>query len=119
MRRLLLSTLVAFSTALYALPATEAPPAFEASTLLPAEMLKGDHYTVARDVTGDGFLLDYVLLSDFGPFHASGPGVLKQRIHEIDALAALKKMEDSEAFKKGFANASQDTARDFPRSRRG
>ena len=113
MRRLALSTLIVFSTALQAQPAPETPPMLEAAALLPAQTLKGEHYTVSRDVTGDGFLLDYVLLSDFGPFRARGPGVLSQRIHEIDALAALKTMEDSEAFKKGFADASKDTARDF------
>lgn len=113
MRRLALSTLIVFSSALQALPAPETPPVFEAAALLPAQTLKGEHYTVSHDVTGDGFLLDYVLLSDFGPFHARGPGALAQRLHEIDALAALKKMEDSEAFKKGFADASKDTARDF------
>jgi hypothetical protein len=113
MRRLALSTLIVFSTALQAQPAPEAPPMLEAAALLPAQTLKGEHYTVSRDVTGDGFLLDYVLLSDFGPFRARGPGVLSQRIHEIDALAALKTMEDSEAFRKGFADASKDTARDF------
>ena len=113
MRRLALSTLIVFSPALQAQPAPEAPPMLEAAALLPAQTLKGEHYTVSRDVTGDGFLLDYVLLSDFGPFRARGPGVLSQRIHEIDALAALETMEDSEAFKKGFADASKDTARDF------
>lgn len=43
MRRLLLSTLVAFSTALYALPAAEIPPVLEAAALLPAQTLKGQH----------------------------------------------------------------------------
>jgi hypothetical protein len=105
--------LLVFSSALQALPVPEAPPVFKAEALLPAQALKGEHYTVAVDVTGDGFLLDYVLLSDFGPFRARGPGALAQRIHEIDALVALKHMEDSEAFKKGFADASKDTASDF------
>ena len=113
MRRLVVSALIVFSSALQALPAPETPPVLDAAAVLPAGLLKGEHYTVARDVTGDGFLLDYVLLSDFGPLHARGPGVLAQRIHEIDALAALEKMKDSEAFRKGFADASKDTARDF------
>lgn len=113
MRLLLLAALISLSPSLQALPEPERPPVLESDALLPATTLKGAHYSVSVDVTGDGFLLDYVLLSDFGPFHARGPGMLAQRLHEIEALAALKKMEDSEAFRKGFADASKDTASDF------
>lgn len=113
MRRLLLAALIALSPSLQALPEPELPPVLKSEALLPAATLKGAHHSVSVDVTGDGFLLDYVILSDFGPFHARGPGMLAQRIHEIDALAALQKMADSEAFKKGFADAGKNTAGDL------
>jgi hypothetical protein len=90
-------------------------PAFKASELLPKDKLEGEHFRLAEDVGSDGFLLDFVLLSDFGPFHARGPGVLERRIAEISAIARLDDMAGSEAFKAGFADAAQEVAKDLGR----
>jgi hypothetical protein len=88
-------------------------PTLRAADLLPAEKLQGAHFKIAQDVGSDGFLLDYVVLSDFGPFHARGPGMVDQRIREIAALAKLDEMAGSDAFKAGFADAAKDVAKDL------
>lgn len=85
----------------------------KASEFLPNDKLEGEHFRVAEDVGSDGFLLDFLLLSDFGPFHARGPGVVERRIAEISAIAKLEEMAGSEAFKAGFADAAADVAKDL------
>ena len=88
-------------------------PTLRAADLLPAEKLQGTHFKIAEDVGSDGFLLDYVVLSDFGPFHARGPGMVDRRIGEITALAKLDEIAGSDAFKAGFADAAKDVAKDL------
>lgn len=88
-------------------------PTLRAADLLPAEKLQGAHFKIAEDVGSDGFLLDYVVLSDFGPFHARGPGMVDRRISEIDALTKLDEIAGSDAFKAGFADAAKDVAKDL------
>lgn len=93
--------------------AGEKPPTLRAADFLPAEKLQGPHFKIGQDVGSDGFLLDYVVLSDFGPFHARGPGMVDRRISEIAALAKLDEMAGSDAFKAGFADAAKDVAKDL------
>lgn len=95
------------------LASAEGMPNFKASELLAKDQLAGPHYRVAEDVGSDGFLLDFVLLSDFGPFHARGPGAVKQRAAEIAAIAKLEEMAGSDAFKAGLADAAKDVAKDL------
>ena len=104
--------LIAFIGSMLALCVAHAepPPNLRAADLLPAAKLAGAHYTIAQDVGSDGFLLDFVVFSDFGPFHARGPGLIDRRIAEVQSLVALESMGSSAAFKEGFANAAKFTA---------
>jgi len=77
----------------------EVPPVLKASEMAPADVvLKGDRYRVDDEVPTDGFLATFTIRSDFGTIKASGPGVLRLRIAEVDALEKLEKMETSDVF---------------------
>lgn len=70
-------------------------PGFEASSLrasqlLPPELLRGPHHRVEEAVASDGFLPLFRGSSDFGPFEARGLEALRERVREIEALAALR-----------------------------
>ena len=64
----------------------------KAASLLPAEMLKGKHYSIADDVLVSGYMNYYTVNSDYGEFTAVGDRNLKILLHEIDAIAELKGM---------------------------
>lgn len=72
-------------------------PSLEASELLPADLLRGPHYAVEDEVETDGFLPVFTVTSEFGRFEARGEAGLRERIREIQALAALR--EASQAAK--------------------
>ena len=77
----------------------ESPPTLQAPDLAPADVaLEGDLYQVDDDVPTDGFLATFTIRSDFGRIEARGPGMLKVRISEIEALDSLSKVEKSEVF---------------------
>jgi hypothetical protein len=63
-----------------------------AASLLPSEMLKGTHYSIADDVLVSGYMNYYTVNSDYGQFTAVGNRNLKKLLHEIDAITALKTM---------------------------
>ena len=85
--------------------AKEAPPfqtvpvTLKASTILPATILKGNGYSVAEQVSNDGFLNTYILESEYGELNVTGTDKLLARIQEIKATRALEDLERSDAFK--------------------
>jgi hypothetical protein len=88
----------------------EVPPTLFAPDLLSAEALSGPNYQVADQVPTDGFLTRFAIDSSFGTFQAVGPGMLDMRLREIDALAQLQALEESEEFKAGAQHASDEVA---------
>jgi hypothetical protein len=77
----------------------ESPPVLEAATLAPKDVpLKGDHYAVDAEVSSDGLLATFTIRSDFGRIEARGPGVLKMRVAEVEALARLKEVSKTDVF---------------------
>ena len=87
-------------------PVYEQPPTLSADLLLPPRLLAGPHHRVAEVVPNDGFLNTYTLESDWGPFTARGDDLLRVRIEEIAALAALGEVTASEAFARAAAGAA-------------
>lgn len=65
----------------------------KASALLGPELRKSELYTVDEDVVNDGLLNHYTVRSPFGVFEADSDLALKQLLHEIRAIAAMKKVE--------------------------
>ena len=91
-------TVMLFGTACAA-DSYETPPILKGVDLAPKDVpLKGDNYAVDAEVVTDGFLATYTIRSDFGKIEARGPGVLKMRLIEVQALARLKDMEKLDIF---------------------
>ena len=76
----------------------EVPPPLSAQALLPPEWLKGPHHLVQDDVENDGAQHHFVVTSDFGAFPATGSSMLRTRVMESEAIAALKDTRKSEVF---------------------
>jgi len=83
----------------------ELDPVRSAAELLPPELLIGPHYRIDPQVVGDGFAYCYVIRSDYDDFAVCGDRMLRTRIREIEALAALDAMSKTAAFAKAAGNA--------------
>jgi len=88
-----------------AVPAFEPAPTFQASKILPADLLKGPHHTVSETVTAEGVYQVFEIVSDFGDIEAEGRTVLQTRVHEIDALVRLSEVSKGEIFAKAAGGA--------------
>lgn len=78
----------------------ENPPSFSAAQAeqiagIPA---KGENYTVESPVRSDGMLRIYRLATPYGEFIVHGDDMMRMRVNELTALAALEKVSNSKAF---------------------
>jgi hypothetical protein len=76
----------------------ELPPVGDARDLLPAELLQGPHYTLDEKVYTDGYTHVFTIASDFGTFYARGDEMLRIRLSEVQALAAMQEMSATKEF---------------------
>ncbi len=76
-----------------------------AADILPGDLLKGEHHTVEDRVRNDGYLNYYTVKSDYGEFEAASTAMLRIRIGEINALAELDELSQTEVFIKAAADA--------------
>lgn len=76
----------------------EVPPLFSASELLTPDWLKGPHHSVQDEVVTDGAQHHFVVSSEFGTFPAVGLPMLRTQVIEIEAIAALKNVRQTEVF---------------------
>ena len=74
------------------------PPPLSAQGLLPPDWLKGPHHLVQDEVVNDGAQHHFVVTSDFGVFPATGASMLRTRVIESEAIAALKDARQSKVF---------------------
>ncbi len=96
---LVMAIQMALSAAVCSATDFEVPPVLKAAYLAPRDLpLKGERYRVDEDVPTDGYLAAFTIRSDFGPIEARGPGMLRMRLAEVEALAVLEKMETSAVF---------------------
>jgi hypothetical protein len=97
-------TLLAAATA--ALSADyEGPLAFRASKILPPQLVKSAHHTIAEEVAAEEFYQEFTVASDFGEIKAEGRTVLRTRLNEVDALARLSDVSKTEVFAKAAGGA--------------
>ena len=91
-------------------PSYEVPPGrLEASSVLPADLVRGPHHEVAQEVVSDGYMNHYRLTSSFGDFTAASTAELRIRVLEINAIAAMNQVEASSEFVTSFeASAKRD-----------
>ncbi len=77
----------------YLLADFEKPGVLKAQSVLEPQFLKGENYTVDGDVQNDGILNHYSVKSSFGDFKAPDTSSLRTLVGEINAIAAMKKIE--------------------------
>ncbi len=83
----------------------EGPPVFFASDVLAPELRKGEHFEVSPIVHVVNFGYQIKLESDYGTYDVWGPELLKKRIKEIEAIAKLEEIGQTEAFTRSFSEA--------------
>jgi len=83
----------------------EVDPVRSAVELLPPNLLASPHYRINPQVVTSGFLNRYVITSDYGDFEFRGDRMLRTRIREIEALAALDEMSKTTTFSDAAGNA--------------
>jgi hypothetical protein len=82
----------------------EKPPSFNAAQI-PGIKRVGQNYTIRNPVKSDGILRVYVLATPYGDITVHGDEMLRMRINELNALAVMEKVANSEAFGKALAEA--------------
>jgi hypothetical protein len=82
----------------------ERPPIFNAAQISGINRV-GANYSIENPVHSDGILRTYVLKTPYGKFAVTGDEMLRMRIHELDALARLEKVSESERFGQALAEA--------------
>ena len=82
-----------------------------ASSILEPGLLKGEHYAITESVTVDGYMNHYTVDSEFGPFSVVGDRALKNLLHEIDAIAELRKMTSLSTGTDAAIDAIADTGK--------
>ena len=83
-------------------PEYDSPGSLKTSNLLPADILKGEHYTVKDQAMTNGLMTRFTIDSSFGQFTVNEEDLLRIRIKEINALAELKKISKTNAFGEGI-----------------
>jgi hypothetical protein len=71
----------------------EPSAALSASRILPPELLSGANHRVQERVKNDGIVNIYTIDSRFGSFTAVSTAMLRIRIQEINAMAAMDKLK--------------------------
>lgn len=112
MKQLPIAALVALTLAAGAAD-FEPPVTFQASRILPANLLKGPHHTVAEEVTAEGNYQTFHVTSDYGDFYVEGRTMLTVRLAEIDALARLDEVSKSAVFVKAAGGAFLNIGKGF------
>jgi hypothetical protein len=97
---LLVSALPALAQEPYEGPTVSTP-----GDVLPANLVKGPHYTLADKVEAKGYLYEFTVQSDYGNFAAVGVSMLYVRLREVQALAALQEVSKSDVFIKAAGDS--------------
>jgi hypothetical protein len=85
----------------------ETPKNRKAEEILPAGMLSGPHYRIREKVVSFGYMHHYAVDSDYGFFEVTGDMALRKLLKEIRAIAALKRVTESEAFIKSVGESAK------------
>jgi hypothetical protein len=89
----------------------ETPGVLKAHEILPPNLLEGRNYNVHEDVLTYGFTNFYTIMSPFGTFAAHGDDMVRTRIHEIKAIAALQEVKRSKAFGEAAKKAATSSVK--------
>lgn len=86
----------------------EPTPTFEAAQFLGPDLMKGPHHQVRELAQSDGFLIHFVIDSDFGIFECSGIREVPTRVREIEAIATLIAVSRSDLFAEGLRRSVEE-----------
>lgn len=87
----------------------ETPGIVQAQSFLRPEVIKGNHHTVAGEVKNDGVLNHYTVNSSFGIFRVSSTTSVLALASEIDAIAAMKKVETDDTAIESLKQSGRNT----------
>lgn len=87
----------------------ESLPVLSASKILPPELLTGPNHRVQERVTSDGIVNIYRIDSKFGTFSAVSTAMLRVRVNEINAMAAMDQLKGTKEFGDAVKEASLNT----------
>jgi hypothetical protein len=76
----------------------ESPPVLSASKILAPELLAGPNHRVEERIDNDGIVNIYRVNSRFGTFTAVSTAMLRVRIQEINAMAAMDKLKGTQEY---------------------
>lgn len=92
-------------------PETETPPTLSAAALFPKAVLSGPNHTLDDVVHNDGYINIYTLHSPKGDLRVESTALLYTRIHELNAAAALDKVNTGKEFGKSLAASGVSTVK--------
>lgn len=81
----------------------------KASSILKSEVLKGPHHTVDEKVINNGLFNSYRVTSPFGEFKVHSTSSLHILIAEINAIAAMKKVETDDTAIEALKQSGENT----------
>jgi hypothetical protein len=91
----------------------ENPSILKASEILPQSLRRGEFFQVEENVRSDGFWNIYTLQAGNINYHVHGTYLLSERIHEIYALAELKRVSELVLVGKGAIKSLVGTEEDL------
>lgn len=100
---------VLFASVSQATPDFEMSTTLKASSFLKPEQLKSDLHTVDDLVRNDGVINHYTVRSEYGIFEVNSTLALKQFLHEINAVAAMKKIETADTVTQSVVQSGKNT----------
>lgn len=83
----------------------EPPPTASARAIL-GDRVEGSNYRVEEEVTSNGFIDIFTLVTDYGRFAVYGRALLDRRLGELGAIEAIGKISKSEAFGNALAQSA-------------
>lgn len=87
----------------------EQPGEYRATDVLKPEMVNGRFHKVDDRVAYDGFLYHFKVWSEFGTFKITSKTSLTILIHELEAIAAMRKVEFSDTAVKSLQKSGKNT----------
>ena len=87
----------------------ESPQTLSAAKILPPELLSGPRHRVQEKVRNDGYLNIYTIDSKAGQLTAVSTAMLRKRVQEINALAAMEQIEKTSEYAAAIKEAGLGT----------
>ena len=79
-----------------------------ATDFLPAAVLSGTHHVVEQNVFNDGYMNRYTINSTYGKIYVVSTAKLHKRVHEINVITEIEKIEKDDEFVEGIVEKGTD-----------